>query len=144
MKKIIFIFFIAFLTALSLSAEESGVSSTSELFLQISTLPEAKLGYRHSFIFPAFQGSSPMTSGNNLRLGLTAEISPISLNGIVQAELTPVAFLKFAAGLRLGAGWPLKLFESDLYGTGLNLFDINMIRAERLSCLYFFAKVRRV
>jgi len=123
MKKIFLIFTLAFLSVPLLFTQESGVTSSSELFLQISTLPEAKIGYKHNFIFPVFQGDNPLTSGNNLKLDLTAEVTPISLNGIIQAELTPIAFLKFTAGVRLGAGWHINLFGGNLYGTGFNLIN---------------------
>jgi len=122
MKKIISIILLALLAAPALFSQD-GVTSSSELFFQISSLPEAKIGYTHNFLFPVLQGDDPLTSGNNLTLGLTAEITPISLNGIFQAELTPVAFLKFAAGVRLGAGWHINLFGSDIYGTGFNSID---------------------
>jgi len=101
-------------------AGAEGVESSSELLLQLSSLPEAKIGFTQSFTFPFMQGESPLTSGNNFRLSLTGEISPISLNGIVSMVLTPIAFIELSAGARLGTGWPLDLFGNDIYGIGLN------------------------
>jgi len=121
MKKLIFLFIMPFF-ALGLFAENNGgLTMSSELVLQISSLPEAKLGFTQSFYFPLLQGDNPLTEGNNLKLNLTAEASPISVNGIFKAVLTPVAFIELSAGGRLGAGWPLNLFGGDIYGTGLNL-----------------------
>jgi len=120
MKKITLFLIILFIT-ISLNAQEEGMTSSGELVLQLSTLPEAKLGYTHTFRFPVLQGDNSMTESNNFKLHLTAEVSPISLNGIVKAVLTPIAFLEFSAGARAGAGWPLNLFGSDIYGTGLNI-----------------------
>jgi len=122
MKKIILLLILLIaMPFISLYAQEDGVTSSGELVLQLSTLPEAKLGYTHTFRFPMLQGDNPLTEGNNLRLQLTAEVSPVSLNGIFKAVLTPIAFLEFSAGARAGAGWPINLFGSDIYGTGLNL-----------------------
>jgi len=94
-----------------------------ELLLQVSTLPEAKLSFTERFAFPFLQGESPLTQGNNVDLALGAEISPISLNAVAEAVLTPIAFLQFAVGGRIGSGWNLNLFGGDLYGIGLNADD---------------------
>jgi len=103
-----------------LSAQDNFTSS-SEALLQVSTLPEAKLGFTQRFVFPFLQGSSPLTEGNNIALALTGEASPVSLNALFEAVWTPIAFIELSAGARLGVGWPIKLFGEDLYGTGLNL-----------------------
>jgi len=113
--------FIIILTANSLFAQDdSGYVSSRELTLQVSTLPEAKLAFNQRFVFPFLQGGSPLTEGNNLRFDLTAEITPISINGILKTTLTPIAFIELCAGVRLGAGWPLNLFGGDIYGTGIS------------------------
>jgi len=98
-------------------------TSSSELTLVISSLPEMKLGFTERFSFPFLQGESPFTADNNIGLALTAEISPISLNGIAEVVWTPIAFLQIAAGGRIGSGWNLNLFDSDIYGIGLNRPD---------------------
>ena len=102
---------------------KSGVEATSSLTLQISSLPEAKLGFTEHFKFPFLQGESPLTEDNNIGLALTAEVSPISLNGIAEAVWTPIAFLELAAGGMIGSGWKIKLFGSEIYGIGLNRPD---------------------
>jgi hypothetical protein len=125
MKKIaILLFLLIFIQ--SLTAEDSNsIKSTGEALLQVSSLLEVKLEYTHDFTFPFLQGNNPLTENNNIRLSLTGEISPISLNGIANTIWTPIAFLEFSAGIRLGAGWPIHFFGSDIYGTGLNLSGID-------------------
>lgn len=60
-------------------------SSSGELTLQVSSLPEMKVNFTERFSFPFLQGESPLTADNNIGLALGAEISPISLNGIAAA-----------------------------------------------------------
>jgi len=120
MKRII-IFIVLILFSALLFAE--GIDSSGEMFFLASSLPEAKLGYTHTFYFPLLQGDSVLTQGNNLKLALTAEATPISVNGIFMAVLTPLAVLELTAGGRLGAGWPLDAM--NVTGTGLNLSDEN-------------------
>jgi len=120
------IFMVCVLLTMAVFAEESdtcNIYSSGEMFFLASTLPEAKLGYTHSFRMPVLQGDGPLTSGNNLRLALTAEATPISVNGIFKAVLTPLAVLELTAGGRVGAGWELDAL--GVTGTGLNVADIN-------------------
>ena len=102
---------------------ETGMTASSELILQLSTLPEAKLGFTEHLSFPFLQGENPLTQDNNIGLAMTAEISPISLNGIVEAVWTPIAFFQFSAGGRLGSGWNIELFGGKIYGIGLTRPD---------------------
>jgi len=118
---------IALLVLLSICAQtlvaeekENGVTSSSELVLQVSSLPEMKLGFTERFTFPFLQGESFLTQNNNISLALTAEVSPVSLNGIVEAVWTPVAFFRFSSGGRIGSGWNIELFGGNVYGIGLN------------------------
>jgi len=107
--------------ALALFGEEQkGFTSSSELGLQISTLPEAKFSFTERFRFPFLQGQGPLTQDNNIGLALSAEISPVSLNAIAEAVWTPVAFFQFYTGGRMGSGWNINLFGGDIYGIGLN------------------------
>ena len=105
--------------------EDSSITSSQEIVLQLSTLPEAKIGFTQKFKFPVLQGESPLTSGNNVNLALTAEIAPISFNAIATAVLTPIAFLEFTAGGRIGTGWNMELFGGEIFGIGLNTADIS-------------------
>jgi hypothetical protein len=106
----------AFILCPALARADEGITSSTELTLQISTRPEAKLSLTQSFIFPFLQGSGPLTLGNNIRTNLSAEVTPVSLAGIGQAIWTPIAFLEIDAGGRLGTGWNMALGN----GIGLN------------------------
>jgi len=120
MKKLAILLLLSFFTSPLFAQEETGVASSSSMLLQISTLPELKLGFTQRYIFPFLQGESPLTENNNVNLGLTAEVSPISLNGIVEAVWTPIAFFEFSLGGRIGSGWNINLFGGDIYGIGIN------------------------
>jgi len=98
----------------------NGITASNELTLQLTSLPEIKLGFTKRFYFPFLQGESPLTENNNIGLALTTEISPISINGIVEAAWTPVAFFQLTAGGRIGSGWNLELFGNEIYGIGFN------------------------
>ncbi|MDR2049466.1 MAG: hypothetical protein LBP69_08410 [Treponema sp.] len=103
------------------SAEKpAGIASDRTINVTVSSLPEAKIGFVQGFTFPVFRGESFLTADNNLRTTLTAEVSPVSADGIVEGILTPIAFLQAAAGFRIGTGWNIKLFGDDLYGIGIN------------------------
>jgi len=77
---------------------------------------EAKAALSLSESFPMLVGSGPLTSGNNLKLKGSAELSPVSLNVVVQASLTPIAFLVFDGGASVGTGWTAGPFR----GLGIN------------------------
>jgi hypothetical protein len=116
--------FIAFLPA-ALEAQESavgetGITASTELGAQISTMPELKLLLTQSFVFPFLRGSGFLTEDNNIKAAFTAEVSPISLNGRAEFTWTPIAFLQVAAGGLAGSGWNINLFGMDLYGIGIN------------------------
>jgi len=124
MKKAVFLLLLP-LYMQAITAEEqaddgNAVASSRDLTLQVSTLPEMKLGFTQRFSFPFLQGDSPLTVYNNIGLALSVEISPISLNGLAEVVWTPIAFLQIAAGGRIGSGWNLNLFGSDIYGIGVN------------------------
>jgi len=112
------------LFAQNLADDISDFTSSSELTLQISTAPEAKLSFTERFRFPFLRGESPLTKDNNFGIALGAEISPISLNGIAEIVWTPIAFFQLAAGGRIGSGWNISLFGADIHGIGLNSPDM--------------------
>jgi len=111
-----------FLLALPLFAETDLKSETS-LSLAISSLPEAKLTFARSFTFPCLQGDNPLIKDNNIKFGLNAELTPISMNLLGNVVLTPVAFFELSAGGMAGSGWIINLFGSELRGIGLNRPD---------------------
>ncbi len=61
----------------------------------------------YSRTIPAFVGEGPFFSGNNLELSARAELSPVTIEAVGSATLTPIAFLKFQAGAAVGTGWTL-------------------------------------
>ena len=103
-----------------LGAEEEADPSGRELTLQLSSIPEAKFIFTQNFIIPFLQGSNPLTEDNNIMFKLSAELSPVSLNGLAETIWTPAAFFQFAAGGRIGSGWNISLFGSDIKGIGIN------------------------
>ncbi|MDR0454009.1 MAG: hypothetical protein LBH05_04265 [Deferribacteraceae bacterium] len=127
MKKITFLIFLL-LFAKELLAEDrreigEGVTASHEFFLLASSLPEIKLAFTERLIFPFLQGEGFLTRDNNINLAFGAEISPVSLNGIVNTVWTPVAFFQLMAGGRIGSGWNIELYDSEFYGIGLNQPD---------------------
>ena len=56
-----------------------GVTYSSELLLQISSLPEAKLGFIQHFTFPFLQGNGPLTEDNNIGLNFAAILTEMDL-----------------------------------------------------------------
>ncbi|MDR2210848.1 MAG: hypothetical protein LBO65_05185 [Spirochaetaceae bacterium] len=114
---------LAWIVPWTVSAEKPPFSSSRELSLQISSLPEAKLGFTQRLTFPLLQGTGPLTADNNIALALTAEISPVSLNVLAETVWTPAAFFNLSAGGRIGSGWNVHLLGQNLYGIGLNRED---------------------
>ncbi|MDR2072082.1 MAG: hypothetical protein LBP60_01425 [Spirochaetaceae bacterium] len=98
----------------------AGISSDRAVNVTVSSLPELKISFIQGFTFPVFRGESFLTADNNIRTILTAEVSPVSVDGIVEGILSPIAFLQVAAGFRIGSGWNIRLFGDDLYGIGIN------------------------
>ena len=96
--------------------EESGITSSTDLEFQISTRPEVKLILSQAFTFPFLQGSSPFTKDNNITAVLSAEVSPVSMNGIGELIWTPAAFFMLSGGAQAGSGWDIPLGN----GIGIN------------------------
>ncbi|MDR2808011.1 MAG: hypothetical protein LBB43_03275 [Spirochaetaceae bacterium] len=96
------------------------VSSSTNLTLQLSSLPEAKLNLNQSWILPILQGNGALTKGNSLKLSANADLTPIDTNLTLDAVLTPIAFLQFGLGAKIGSGWNIDLFGKPLYGIGIS------------------------
>jgi hypothetical protein len=107
------------LSAPSLRAAPS-LSSGRDLTVNISSRPELKLSIMQYYTFPFLQGDNFLTADNNIRLNLGADVSPISLNGTVEAVWTPAAFLQLTAGAKAGSGWNIELFGASIHGIGIN------------------------
>jgi len=99
---------------------ESEAEYSRSLNLTISTLPEAKLTFANSWTFPFLQGENALVKDNNIKFGINAEVTPVSMNLLGSAVLTPVAFLQFTAGGMIGSGWNIELFGGQIYGIGKN------------------------
>lgn len=80
---------------------ESGAS----LNVTVSSLPEAQIAVNQDFIFPLLQGEGPLTAGNNLKLSLSGDVTPVSMNAGADLALTPAAFAQVIGGVKLGSGW---------------------------------------
>ncbi|MCL1927586.1 MAG: hypothetical protein FWG07_02190 [Treponema sp.] len=115
---------------------EKGISSGRELSLQLSTRPGAKFIFTQNFIFPFLEGSGSLTEDNNIALALTAEISPVSVNGLAETIWTPIAFFQLAAGGRIGSGWNLNLSGREVRGIGINREKHNSNRVEHVGSAF--------
>jgi len=80
---------------------------------------ELKAILDYKLAFPALVGDGPLTSGNNLSLDFAGEVSPVSLNANAQVTLTPIAFLKFAAGVGIGTGWDIGFIGLAMNNAGV-------------------------
>jgi hypothetical protein len=103
-----------------LGALDAAPDVSTEFALQLSSFPEAKITFARQYVFPLLQGSSPLTRDNNLRAGLSAELSPVSINGGLDLVWTPIAFFQAAGGFKGGSGWNIPLFGSESIGWGIN------------------------
>ena len=114
----VFLFiFLVFKPVLLPADDEEGIKTSSELELQISTMPEVKIRFSQSFVFPFLQGNGPLTRDNNIAAVLAAEVTPISVTGIGEITWTPAAFFLLSGGGQIGSGWDIPLGS----GIGLNL-----------------------
>ena len=113
---VVLLVLLALTPALLSAQEDEGVTASTDLILSLSTVPEAKLGLSQSFTFPFLRGSSPLTSDNNINTVITAEVSPLTLDGIGEVNWTPAAFFVLSGGAMAGSGWSTSLGD----GIGLN------------------------
>jgi len=112
------------LSAQSLFArDDDATARIGEVYLLGTSIPEAEAGFTKRFSFPFMRGESPLTADNDVKLNLTAKISPVSINGIAEAVWTPIAFFQLITGGQAGSGWYLDFFGSDCYGLNLNRSD---------------------
>jgi len=95
---------------------EEGIKTSSEMEMQISSLPEAKLSFSQSFSFPFLQSQNPLMADNNLKLVLGAYVTPVSLSGMSEVFWTPAAFFLLSGGARAASGWNMPLGK----GIGIN------------------------
>jgi hypothetical protein len=106
MKKRFFNAVVFCFIALSFSAwAEPGITDSTTVTLTVTTAPEAQVTVSENIVFPVMQFDNPLFSGNNLNLGVSANFTPITIDGTVDLTFTPIAFLQIFAGSTLGSGW---------------------------------------
>lgn len=66
---------------------------------------ELRTIFSYYYKIPVPFGTNPLVSGNNVRLVGSMELTPVSIAFEPYVEFTPVAFLVFSSGLKLGTGW---------------------------------------
>jgi hypothetical protein len=120
-----FVLFHIFILYTVAADDQSAVTASNELELQISTTPGIKFGFTRKYVFPFMQGESPLSKDNNIELALSAEVAPIAINGLVGAVWTPIAFFQLSAGTRIGTGWNISLLGKEIIGIGLNYSNAN-------------------
>jgi len=118
MRKTGFLLLAAFLFAVTpiMAGEGDGFKTSSDLEVTTTTLIELKLRFNQSFIFPFLQGQNPLVEDNNIKLVLSASVTPISLIGIGEIIWTPAAFFMLSGGADAGSGWNLPIAD----GLGIN------------------------
>lgn len=95
---------------LVVSAEEK-IDTSRLITVNATTRMEVQVKFTQTFQFPVLVGESALTNTNNLRIDLSADISPVSLNGTVECVLTPIAFIQLVAGGAIGSGWNIPLAD---------------------------------
>ena len=68
---------------------------------------ELKAVIDHKLRFPFLLGGDALMKDNNITLDFLGEFSPVSANTNFKISLTPIAFLKFEAGVGIGSGWDI-------------------------------------
>ncbi|MCQ2613543.1 MAG: hypothetical protein MJ183_08105 [Treponemataceae bacterium] len=68
---------------------------------------EARVAGNASYTAPFLtgDGSNGLISGNNLTIDASLELTPVSVMSYGSVSLTPIAFLVFTAGGKIGTGW---------------------------------------
>ncbi len=66
---------------------------------------QAKAIISEEVVIPFLRGGGALLEGNNVTVRFSGELSPVSVNAVVQASITPVAFFQLAAGAAVGTGW---------------------------------------
>lgn len=89
-----------------------GETKTSlSLNIVATSIGEAKVSLFHTRAYPCLQGGGPLTRDNSLDLTLGAAVSPLSVNGLAEVRLTPIAFLQVFSGVSAGSGWNLPIAD---------------------------------
>lgn len=63
-------------------------------------------------IYTPFSTNS-LVSGNNVKIKTSLEVSPVSLAQSLSVSFTPIAFLVFSSGAKIGSGWTFSPMNVD-------------------------------
>jgi hypothetical protein len=108
------------LSNVAFAADESGIKAATSVNFVATTTKEAKVKLIETVTVPFLVGRTALTSGNNVQLRGTAELSPVSVNGTFETRLTPIAFLQFVAGGSIGSGWNIPIAKGLKKNTLVN------------------------
>ena len=112
---------ILLLNPLPLAAgEENGLKTSTDLEMQVSTRPEARLRLNQTFILPFLQAENPLMRDNNIKFVIGAYVTPLSVAAVSEITWTPLAFLLLSGGGQAGSAWNIPL-GSDRIGNGMGL-----------------------
>lgn len=90
---------------------EAEADSSRFLTVNASTRMELQVKFTQLFRFPVLTGNTPLTAENNVAVRLSADISPVSVNGTVECVFTPIAFFQLVAGGGVGTGWNIPIAD---------------------------------
>lgn len=68
---------------------------------------EARFIGKYEYTIPVPFGENSLVSGNMLTLGANIELTPLTIEAIGKIGFSPIAFLNFNAGVKIGSGWEL-------------------------------------
>jgi hypothetical protein len=88
----------------SLAAAE-GVTTGLKLDCTATTIPEIKTTLTGEAKIPFLKGSGALTADNNVKVRLSADLSPASVGASFETVWTPIAFAEIVAGASAGSGW---------------------------------------
>ncbi|HNQ97473.1 MAG TPA: hypothetical protein PKH81_05230 [Treponemataceae bacterium] len=88
---------------------DEGVLDQVSLSFRLTTRAETQIRVAGEFIFPFLVGDSALTEGNNIRFVLSADVSPVSVNGMLETVWKPLAVFEISAVSFAGSGWDIPL-----------------------------------
>ena len=68
---------------------------------------ELRSTFSYDYKIPVPFSDNPLVSGNNVKLVGSIEATPVSIALEPSVEFTPIAFLVFSSGVKLGTGWKI-------------------------------------
>jgi len=95
----------------SVARAEAAITDSTSLDLTLTTKAELKLKLTETIVVPFLRGEGAMTSGNNVKLKLGAEATPVTAGCFAEATWTPIAFLQLVVGASAGSGWNIPIAD---------------------------------